>query len=266
MNGERILPDKIYFRSEYLLYLKQIYAYRWVKDIIPASSVCLDLGCGEGYGTKILSLWMKKIIGVDIGEQVIDKACRKYLSKTCAFRKYDGKTLPFPDNTFDAVVSFQVIEHVKDDSNFIAEAHRVLKKGGLFILATPNKNIRLPQNQKPWNVYHVREYSPHEAEKILKSRFSNVDILGINAVDEVRKIEQERIKQNLKIISWDFLNLRRILPKCISANIVKIVHFLKKREKDALQTEIDNLDISGLYKIEAQNVKNALDIVGVCRK
>jgi len=247
------------------LYLKQIYTYSWVKNIIPASSVCLDLGCGEGYGTKILSFGVNKIIGVDVEGKVINKARRRYSSGTCTFRKYDGKKLPFPNNTFDVAVSFQVIEHVKDEINFIAEAYRVLKKNGLFILATPNKNIRLPQNQNPWNVYHIREYAPHEVERILKSRFSKVDILGIKAIGEVKKIEQERIKQNLKIISWDFLNLRRILPKYILVNIVRIVHFLRKREKHAIQTEIDNLDTANLYKIEA-DVEGALDVIGICKK
>ncbi|MDP8233396.1 MAG: class I SAM-dependent methyltransferase [Candidatus Saelkia tenebricola] len=268
MNGKRILPDKIRFESERLLYLKQVYTYNWVRKIIPLRSLCLDLGCGEGYGTKILSSGAQEITGVDIEAEVVNKASYKYASKNCLFKQYDGKKISFPENTFDVVVSFQVIEHVKDDFGFISEAHRVLKKGGMFILATPNKDIRLPKNQKPWNIHHVREYSLNGFKGVLKNSFSEVEILGIQAVGKVKEIEQERIRQNLKIISWDFLNLRRILPKCIVVNIVRIVHLLKSKKNNPEFKSGDFLpeNADSLYKMETQGVENALDIVGVCRK
>ena len=65
--------------------------------------------------------------------------------------------LDFPENSVDFIVTFQVIEHIQDDEEFIKEIYRVLKAGGKLILTTPNRLMSLSRN--PW---HVREYSPEE--------------------------------------------------------------------------------------------------------
>lgn len=52
----------------------------------------------------------------------------------------DGRILPFGNNIFDAVVSFDVIEHVDEDLLFLREAYRVTRNSGIFILGTPNRN------------------------------------------------------------------------------------------------------------------------------
>ena len=53
---------------------------------------------------------------------------------------YDGKRLPFPDNYFDAVYSYHVLEHVRDVTNVMAETRRVLRPRGLFYVGVPNKS------------------------------------------------------------------------------------------------------------------------------
>ena len=60
------------------------------------------------------------------------------------------------------MVTFQVIEHIKRDRDFLKEIYRVLKPGGKLILTTPNKNMSITRN--PW---HVREYDPKEMHDIL---------------------------------------------------------------------------------------------------
>ena len=54
--------------------------------------------------------------------------------------------LKFDDNSIDFVVTFQVIEHIKDDEKFVQEIHRVLKPGGKLILTTPNILMSLSRN------------------------------------------------------------------------------------------------------------------------
>ena len=63
-------------------------------------------------------------------------------------------------------MTFQVIEHIKDDEKFVQEIHRVLKPGGKLILTTPNILMSLSRN--PW---HIREYNPTEMNEILKHHF-----------------------------------------------------------------------------------------------
>ena len=73
------------------------------------------------------------------------------------FRQAVVPPLEFPEASFDCVISFQVIEHIRDDRQFVREIHRVLRPGGRFIVTTPNAPMSLTRN--PW---HVREYTADE--------------------------------------------------------------------------------------------------------
>ena len=126
------------------------------------------------------------------------------------------------------IVSFHAIEHIKNDIGFIDEIYRVLKNAGLFIITTPNKAVRLPGNMPSWNVFHIREYTSAELKKLLTKKFKEVNILGIDAARETKKIEEERIRKNLKIASYDFLNLRRMLPGAIYIFFYQDVSFRNK--------------------------------------
>ena len=69
------------------------------------------------------------------------------------------KPLPFDDGAFDAVVSFQVIEHVPSVDAYLAEVARVLRPGGTFLCATPDRVTRLFARQRPWNRWHLEEFT-----------------------------------------------------------------------------------------------------------
>jgi 2-polyprenyl-3-methyl-5-hydroxy-6-metoxy-1,4-benzoquinol methylase len=72
------------------------------------------------------------------------------------------------DNAFDVVVSFQVIEHIRNDRQYIKEIYRVLKPGGKALITTPNIKMSLSRN--PW---HIREYTAVELSD-LSSIYSTV--------------------------------------------------------------------------------------------
>src|SRR5690606_2276901 len=72
-----------------------------------------------------------------------------------------------PSDTYDSLVSFQVIEHIADDRLFLQELHRVLKPGGQAIISTPNIHFSLSRN--PW---HIREYTPEQLKSLCESIFS----------------------------------------------------------------------------------------------
>ena len=91
----------------------------------------LDIGCGEGYGTARLARVAGRAEGVDVDAATIGHALRNHGSTTCHYQVYDGIRLPFPDATFDAAVTCQVIEHVSDDIGFAAEAARVVRSAEL---------------------------------------------------------------------------------------------------------------------------------------
>ncbi len=83
----------------------------------------------------------------------------------------DMTKAPFAEGVFDGVVAVEVIEHVPDDSAFVAQACRVLRPGGWFVLTTPNgESVPLK------NVDHVRHYRRVELEEKLAEQFQEVDV------------------------------------------------------------------------------------------
>lgn len=264
--GERIIPGEFKSKEDqllYLLYLRHLFVYRFVSKTLKNTGIVLELGCGEGYGTSLISKSVKKIIGLDTDKQIVEYASEKHGSSNCIFQVCDGERIPFSDNSFDAVVSFQVIEHVLDDRKFILEIYRVLKKDGIFICTTPNRAYRLKPEQKPWNPFHVREYSPLELDVLLKSVFREVKVSGIRGAEEVQKIEINRVKPGL-LISFDLLNLRRFLPDFIKKILADIIS--KRRQ----ETTSDNNFKTKKYSTEdfyvVDDANQGLDLLGICKK
>ena len=92
----------------------------------------LDFGCGDGRSIDFLKPLLPAVrwVGVDI-ESSPEVDTRKRMD--CDFVTYDGRTLPFPSESFDMVYSAQVMEHVRDPEFAIREIFRVLRRGGSFI-------------------------------------------------------------------------------------------------------------------------------------
>ncbi|MGB3463655.1 MAG: methyltransferase domain-containing protein, partial [Cyclobacteriaceae bacterium] len=118
------------------------------------------------------------------------------------------------------IVTFQVIEHVKDDELFIEEIHRVLRPGGLAIITTPNIKMTLTRN--PW---HVREYTAQELIDLSKKYFDNVEMKGIAGNERVMDYYQQNKESVKKITRFDFLNLQYRLP----APLLRIPYDLMNR-------------------------------------
>lgn len=169
MTGERVL-EAAYQTSPggYLIYLMHIASYR-LAEAYCAGKVVLDLGCGTGYGASHIADLAHSVCGVDVSAEAITFARTQYPKSNLHFETITaGARLPFGDQSFDVVLSFQVLEHVQDDARYVAEATRVLRPGGLLILVTPDRQHRLLRAQRPWNRWHVREYGMKELLELIK--------------------------------------------------------------------------------------------------
>ena len=132
--------------------------------------------------------------------------------------------MQFEDESFDYVISFQVIERIKQDKEFVKEVSRVLKKGGKFIVSTPNAPMSLTRN--PW---HVREYRGEELRELLKSEFSEVEMLGVNGNQKIMEYYEANRKGVERITRFDILDLQHRLPRWILQIPYDILNRINRR-------------------------------------
>ena len=265
--SERLIPQRARSRDEHLLVLRHVFAYEFAKRTLSGRGSVLDLGCGEGYGSALLSQVVGEIVGLDVDEAAIAHAASQYASANCRFRRLDGERLPFGDAAFDAVVSFQVIEHVPGDRMYVSEVSRVLAPGGQLVLTTPNAANRLPPGGKPWNRFHVREYRAAELGDLLAGGFADVDVLGITACPEIHEIEMARVRQSRRIVALDPLGLRRVIPGGMRPVVTRIARRVMPRRRKGAAVD-DWATRYGLadYNVAREDTANCLDLLAVCRK
>ena len=152
-DDERLVPDDAVEAS-----LKEhLGRYRFAKERVRGR--VLDVACGTGYGTKMLGA-----IGVDRSRGALKYAADRYPAWYVAA---DAGRLPF-GRIFDTLVSFETIEHVPDPERFVSECARVLRRGGSFIVSTPNRELWSPRSPRPCQRHHVREFNRREFLEVLR--------------------------------------------------------------------------------------------------
>jgi len=210
--------------QSYLIYLFHVVTYDYVQDLVRGREV-LDFGCGSGYGTERIANCCKRIIGIDISADAIDYARGKFQADNLQFATIapvEEQPLPFADQSFDVVLSFQVIEHVPDVGRYLSEIGRVLRPGGIFVVATPDRSSRLLPMQKPWNMFHLHEYSDAELKDVLSARFARVTIKRMGGRPDVIAIETDRTRR----LRWVLLPLT--LPFVPEAIRVGGLHLVRR--------------------------------------
>ncbi|HCC79306.1 MAG: hypothetical protein A2X25_06270 [Chloroflexi bacterium GWB2_49_20] len=215
-------------QKSYLLYLMHVVTYKYSLNYVAGKKV-LDYGCGSGYGTALIGDACLHITGVDISPEAIAHASSHFSAPNLSYlqiERTEVAPLPFPDSSFDVVLSFQVIEHVEDVSAYLREIDRVLAPGGSVIIATPDRSTRLFSFQKPWNMWHLREYSQDELNKTMTMFFSNVFIRQMGGRQEVLKIELDRTKQ----LKWIMLPFTLpFIPEIVRVNCLRLIKYLGYR-------------------------------------
>lgn len=174
----RIIPEET-DRSFYLQHLK---VYSFVRDNVDDKTV-LDVGCGDGYGAAFLAERAKFVQGIDYEPEVVLSAKNKYKASNLRYSVMDALKLEFPNNEFDIVCSFQVIEHMPEDtiSVYLSELKRVLKGNGMLCLSTLNlsKVMKFPKTYKK-NPAHCKEFRLEELEGALSKVFDEITIYGLH--------------------------------------------------------------------------------------
>lgn len=134
----------------------------------------LNIGCGFGWFERVLlSLGAKKTVGTDISAESISIAQSELKNKDIQFSVGSATQLDFPDNTFDAVFCWEVIEHIPKDTEqkMFDEVHRVLKKGGVFYVSTPHDDLRSKLLDPAWWLIGHRHYSIEKLHSFFGKKF-----------------------------------------------------------------------------------------------
>lgn len=170
-------------------------------DLIDPCEKLLDLGCWDGFIMKeiLKSGKAKSTIGLDNSRSAVEMGKKNNLDIRLV--ESVDRNIPFEKNSFDCVYAGEIIEHIYDVNNFLAEIKRVLKKNGQIIITTPNlaslgSRIRLLFGRTPWMIEnllednaagHIRYFTFDTLSAILEDRKFLVASCSTNAI-QVGKI------------------------------------------------------------------------------
>lgn len=164
--GERFVPEQV--RE---IWYEHWHRYAFALPFVEGRSV-LDCACGEGYGSALLAGRAATVSGVDISARAVAHARKRYGAgrDNLEFIEADCANLPFEDDAFDVVVSFETLEHIERQSAMLDEFRRVLRPEGLLILSSPDKHT-YSDERGYHNEYHVRELYRDELVALVEERF-----------------------------------------------------------------------------------------------
>lgn len=170
-DGERFTPENV--RE---IWYEHMHRYAFAATFV-AGRVVLDAACGEGYGAAMLAGSAASVTGVDISARAVEHARRRYAADKLEFCEADCCALPFEDDRFDCVVSFETIEHLERQDDMLAEFRRVLKPAGFLLISSPDK-AEYSDARDFDNPHHVRELYDHEFRELLDRHFPARRVLG----------------------------------------------------------------------------------------
>lgn len=191
--------------SDNFVYQRSRLAYHFAAERV--SGRVLEIGTGSGYGVDFIAPHATKFITID---KVLPNIDNLEIPSNVEMVRATVPPIPAADDTYDFVVTFQVIEHIEEDTTFVEEIYRVLKPGGTLIVSTPNAPMSLTRN--PW---HVREYTTATLRALLEVNFpaSSIEEWGVVGNDKVMQyFEQNRLGVE-SITRYDILDLQHRLPR-----------------------------------------------------
>lgn len=200
--GERIVPDKT--PDSIIITHKSLYNFAVEKTHLLHSlniqPLVLDLACGYGYASPLFIA--KNYVGGDVSFNAVKFAQSKYNERVfdTHFVCLNACELPFSDNSFDGIVSIETIEHLPNIEIFLSECKRVLKKNGIFVCSSPNKQF------STYNPYHKVELYDIVFITIIQLFFKNVTFYSQNYMSNKSRF---------------YIKLGKILPSFVKRLLLK---------------------------------------------
>jgi SAM-dependent methyltransferase len=198
LTGERTLPD---VPVENYWFRRHLAVYEWIGARVAGKRV-IDLACGEGYGSEVLSRSAAGVVGVDANPEAHEHARLRYRRQNLRFER--GLVETFGERrSCDAVVFLQTIEHVEDPEAVLGHLRDLLAPGGVAYVSTPNVlTLAPPGRAKSDNPWHVREYRAGEFGALCRQVFDEVELLGLF---HARKLRAHELALR---VGWDRVHSR----------------------------------------------------------
>ncbi len=268
--GENRIPFAHYANSlpVYLLFSELL------KESEKEKAFILDIGCGTGrsisFVKDIVQKRNYKYYGIDYSEACIKYGRQQYKKQSVEFIQHEGKILPFPDKSFDFIISSHVIEHIlkKNAGFYLAEISRVLKKDGIVVIGTPNRKycqdlfLVNPGDKKKYRLIlpHEHEYYYQELKNLFRKngRFNKLVIYGTtnlinrqlitSGAEKIRP--KEGILHKLKFSVYSYLRSSSRLQD-IMARVG--TEYILKKMKVSYKDIIENTSIVQKNVVQADN-------------
>ncbi len=178
-------------QDNYFIHLAR---YMFCARQIKKTQTILEIGCGTGYGARLLADYATEVIAVD-KENNLQDTWNKLQKSNLKFLK------EIPEKQFDVIVSYEVVEHVPENEvdDYFKLIKKHLKPTGCVFMSTP-RAIPMKERSKNRQLEHAKEYSPEEFRELLDKKFSRVFLFA----------------QNDSIISFQNLNMAwNLIAICI---------------------------------------------------
>lgn len=165
----------------------------WYINSLKKGDVVLDLGSGNGQSAIKASRYVKKVVGLEIDNSLIDIAKKivklKNIKNIIFINANLEKKLDFKDNSFDKILFLDVLEHLINRDQILKEIKRILKPKGVLLIAVPNKDTSWKKLQKSVgiNYYsdpdHKIEFAKRDIEILLRKHGFNIQGFSYAPVD-----------------------------------------------------------------------------------
>jgi SAM-dependent methyltransferase len=243
LTGERTVPglaeENYWFRRHEVVYQRLSERCR--------DREVLEAGSGEGYGADLIATIASRVIGLDYDESAVAHVRARY--PRVEMLHGNLAELPLPDASVDVVVNFQVIEHLWDQGQFVAECLRVLRPGGVLLMSTPNRITFTPGSDTPLNPFHTRELNAAELTELLTEQgFVLEAMLGVYHGAGLRELDaryggsiiQAQIDRAVTESPW---------PTNLLADVAAV--------------SIDDFDLLNSSSPDAPHIDDSLDLVAI---
>ena len=183
--------------------IEHLHRYALAMDFVE-NKIVLDIACGNGYGSSLISEKAALVYGVDIDQTTINEAKILYPKKNLNFLTGSADKIPVLDHSVDVVVSFETIEHHDKHDEMMSEIKRVLKNDGILIISTPDKLYYTDYRKKFKNEFHVKELYKDEFKVLLSKYFKNTLLLNQKYYHGISVIKEDNNSNEIIIYSGNY--------------------------------------------------------------